>query len=70
MEPLEIRILLKRARVTILSLSEKLGVTDSMIHQVIDGQRHTEYVRQAIAEATGKPVEKLWPQTNNKKKAA
>lgn len=70
MNPIERRILLKRARVKIIRLAEENGITDSMIHQVLDDQRHTEWVRKVIAKAAKKPVEKLWPSKNQKRKAA
>jgi transcriptional regulator with XRE-family HTH domain len=70
MEPIEIYILMKRARITYAAIAQKFEVTPAMIEQVVKGRRHTQYIREAIAEAVGKPVEKLWPQTNNKRKAA
>jgi len=64
---LEIRIKMWRAGVTAAQIAEKLHVTAAFVHQVITGERQTEYVRKAIAEALSKPVEKLWPE--NKKAA-
>ena len=58
---MEIKILLIRAGITQSSIARKLGVTNSFVNQVIKGHRHTERVKMAIAEAVGKPVEKLWP---------
>ncbi len=79
MEPIDIRILLMRAKVSQNSIAKKLGITQGFVGQVILGLRTTKYVREAIAEAVGKPIKKLWPADakamagrpqNNKRKAA
>ena len=70
MEPIDIRILLMRARKSQSQIARELGVTQGFVGQVILGLRHTQRVRSAIANAVGKPVEKLWPQANHKRKAA
>ncbi len=68
MEPIEIRILLMRARKSQSQIARELGITQGFVGQVILGLRHTQRVRMAIAKAVGKPVSELWP--NQKKKAA
>jgi DNA-binding transcriptional regulator LsrR (DeoR family) len=65
---LEIRIKMMRAGVTAAHIAEQLGVTEPFVHQVITEMKNTQYVREAIAKALNKPVEKLWP--NHKRKAA
>lgn len=79
MEPIDIRILLMRARKSQSGIARELGVTQGFVGQVILGLRHTQRVRSAIAKAVGRPVEKLWPSytkvsegrpQNNKRKAA
>jgi hypothetical protein len=70
MNTVEIKILLYRNRKSISSIARDLKVTDAFVHHVINGRRSTKRVRMAISQAVGKPVEKLWPQANNKKKAA
>jgi DNA-binding transcriptional regulator LsrR (DeoR family) len=63
---LEIRIKMMRAGVSAAQIAEQLGVTEPFVHQVITETRDTQYVREAIAKALKKPVEKLWP--NHKRK--
>jgi DNA-binding transcriptional regulator LsrR (DeoR family) len=70
MTPKEIKILLFEAEITQTEIAKKLCVTLGFVNQVILGIRKTQYVRDAIAKAVGKPVEKLWPQSNHKRKAA
>ncbi len=61
MEPNEIRAAMVLARVTITSIAKKLGVAPQWVHAVITGKRPTPRIRQAIAEAIGKPVDEIWP---------
>jgi transcriptional regulator with XRE-family HTH domain len=78
MKPIDIRILLMRARKSQSQIARELEVTQGFVGQVILGLRHTQRVRMAIAEAVGKPIEKLWPsytkvsegKPNSKRKAA
>ena len=70
MKPIEIRILLIRARKSQNQIARELGITQGFVGQVILGIRKTQYVREAIAKAVGRSVEKLWPNTNHKRKAA
>lgn len=61
MKPIEIKIRMMRAGVSARMIAEKIDVTTPFILQVVAGLRHTQYVREAIAEAIGRPVEKIWP---------
>jgi transcriptional regulator with XRE-family HTH domain len=70
MDHIEIKILLLRAGVSQSAIARKLHVTVGFVNQIITGRRHTKRVRMAIAEAVGKQVEDLWPESNHKKKAA
>ena len=74
MKPVEIKILMMRARVTQATIAKEHGVTIGFVNQIISGYRHTRYIQEAIAKALGKPVEKLWPTRSKKqnhiKKAA
>jgi transcriptional regulator with XRE-family HTH domain len=70
MTPVEIKILLLRAGITQTAIAQKIGVTVCFVNQIISGYRPTQYVRQAIADAVGKRVEELWPESNQKRKAA
>jgi len=70
MKSIEIRVLLLRAGKTQGQIAKELGITRAFVNQVVLGVRHTSYIREAIAKAVGKPVEKLWPNSNHKRKAA
>ena len=78
MKPIDIRILLMRAKKSQNSIAKELDITQSFVAQVILGIRKTQYVREAIAKAVGKRVEDLWPsctkaseaRSNHKRKAA
>ena len=63
-EGIEIRIRMMRLGISASEIAAKLNVTEPFVHQVITGIRTTERIREAIAEAVGKPVEKLWPNKN------
>jgi transcriptional regulator with XRE-family HTH domain len=69
MKPVEIKILMMRAGVTQTKIAEQLGITVPFVNQIISGIRPTKYIREAIAEAVGKPVEKLWSEESPNKAA-
>jgi transcriptional regulator with XRE-family HTH domain len=70
MTPIDLRILLLKAGVSQASIAKKLGVTLGFVNQIVYGRRSTKRVRMAIARAVGKRAEDLWPDSNNKRKAA
>lgn len=70
MRPLDIKIDLMRNLTSQAAIGRKLGVSRAFVHQVIMRIRNTESVRQAIAKAIKKPYQEVWPDQNNKKKAA
>jgi transcriptional regulator with XRE-family HTH domain len=54
-----------KALINIRNLSQKdlafrIGVTQSEVSRVINGKRKTAYIRQAIANELGLPVERLF----------
>lgn len=57
-----IKIQMIQSGVTIVEIASAIGVTPSAVHQVITGLRNTPRIRTAIAQAIGKPVEKIWPE--------
>jgi lambda repressor-like predicted transcriptional regulator len=65
MTPLEIKIEILKTGVNQNQIAKKVGVTPTLVSQVIYGIRPTRYVREAIAEVIGKPVEELWPCTTS-----
>ena len=68
MQPHEIRAALVLARVTITSIARDLGVKPPTVHAVITGKRPTPRIRQAIAEAIGRPVEEVFPTSRRRQK--
>ena len=42
--------------------AEKRGYTPQAIYDVLKGRTKTPKLRQAIAEAVGRPVNELWPE--------
>ena len=69
MKPLEIKIEILKSGINQNQIAKKAGVTPTLVSQVIYGIRPARHVRQAIAEAIGKPVEELWPEENPNKAA-
>ena len=64
----EIKILMELLDVTQTSVAQKLGVTLPAVHSVIKGLRHNPRIRQAIADAVGRPVEQIWPPEKSNEK--
>jgi lambda repressor-like predicted transcriptional regulator len=58
----DIRAELVRNNITIKSIAQGLGIAHPGVSQVISGLRKTKRIRQAIADAIGKPVTELWPE--------
>jgi hypothetical protein len=57
----EIIILLKLLDVTQTSIANKLKMTVPAVNSVIKGLRKNPRIRQAIADAVGRPVLQIWP---------
>jgi lambda repressor-like predicted transcriptional regulator len=57
----EIIILLKLLDVTQTSVANKLKMTVPAVNSVIKGLRKNPRIRQAIADAVGRPVHQIWP---------
>jgi lambda repressor-like predicted transcriptional regulator len=68
-DPIEIKVLLLRAKINQVAIARKVGVSASHISNVIKGRRSTKRVRVAIARAVGKRVSELWPPRPFKKAA-
>ncbi|MEE9494442.1 MAG: helix-turn-helix domain-containing protein [Gammaproteobacteria bacterium] len=60
-DPAAIKDLLRFAGQTQSDLAREIGVTRSMIHQVIDGVSRSDFVEKAIAEAAGTTVFAIFP---------
>jgi lambda repressor-like predicted transcriptional regulator len=67
----EIFILMKLLDVTQTAVAKKLKMTVPAVNSVIKGLRKNPRIRQAIADAVGRPVHQIWPPnpppTNNDK---
>ena len=67
----EIKILMELLDVTQTQVARKLKVTVPAVNSVIKGLRGNPRIRQAIADAVGRPVRQIWPfnpsSTNNGK---
>jgi lambda repressor-like predicted transcriptional regulator len=57
----EIIILMKLLDVTQTSIANKLKMTVPAVNSVIKGLRKNPRIRQAIADAVGRPVHQIWP---------
>jgi transcriptional regulator with XRE-family HTH domain len=57
----EIRAALILKGITQASIAEELGVSASMISQVIDGKKRSERIQHAIARAIDRPVHQVFP---------
>jgi len=55
-----IKKLLKESGVTQVSIARKLGVSKEYVYKVIHGIKNSRSVREAIAEAVGRPFDELW----------
>ncbi len=69
MTPTEIKIELLKAGINQNQIAKKLGVVPTLVSQVVHGVRPVKRVRQAIADAVGKPIEELWPEESSNKVA-
>lgn len=47
--------------ITVRSIARDLGVSEGHVSQVLSGLRRSPRVEQAVAEAIGKPVERVFP---------
>jgi lambda repressor-like predicted transcriptional regulator len=62
MTPDEIRIELIRVKTTMAKIARAAKVTRNFVWQVVHGRRRTRRIREAIAQAVGKPIRELWPE--------
>ncbi len=67
MKPNEIRAELLKNNIKVIDIAKKCGVKYQNVSGVIAGRRSTSYIREAIAEATSKPVSEIWPEDEKEK---
>lgn len=63
MDPTEIKIAMMRAGITQADIGKRLGITRQTVHRVVIGRDVSHRVRQAIAEAIGEDLKRIWPST-------
>jgi lambda repressor-like predicted transcriptional regulator len=61
MTPLEIRNALHNANLNQAAIARELGLTPVHISYVIDGKRMSRRVHEAISEAIGVDIRRIWP---------
>jgi lambda repressor-like predicted transcriptional regulator len=67
---LKIRSELVKRDISNASIAQKLNVSRQSVTQIIYGQAKSSRIRQAIAQAIGRPVHEIWPDNGNHKEAA
>lgn len=60
MHPEEIKAALRIKGITLVALATELGLSRSMVTQVIHGYARSKRVEDRIATALGKPVSAIW----------
>lgn len=63
MNPGEIKVMLTRNEVTQAAIARAVGVTPTLVCDCIHGFATSRRVQQAIAEAIGKDIKEVWPET-------
>lgn len=63
MSPTEIRVEMLRHDVNQAAIARQVGVSKTTVMRVIDNLTVSKKVREAIAEAIGIPLERIWPST-------
>jgi lambda repressor-like predicted transcriptional regulator len=61
MTPLEIKIELLKAGISIRQLARQEGVSHTAMSYTIHGVNKGRKLREAVAQAIGKNVEEIWP---------
>jgi lambda repressor-like predicted transcriptional regulator len=61
MNPLEIKIELLKAGISIRQLARQEGVSHTAMSYTIHGVNKGRKLREAVAQAIGKSVEEIWP---------
>jgi lambda repressor-like predicted transcriptional regulator len=62
MSPNEIKSSLVLSGCTQVSIARALNVSPASVNDVITGKTVSARIREAIAEAIGRPVEEIWPE--------
>lgn len=66
MKPNEIRAALVLRDISIQSIADKCGVKRPSVSMVISRKRHTQHIQEAVARAIEKPVEEVFPPSEEK----
>lgn len=63
MDPVELKIALMRAGVSLSQVARQVGVRRQSVYLVVNGRAVSHRIRQAIAEAVGMDLKRIWPST-------
>jgi lambda repressor-like predicted transcriptional regulator len=66
MTPLEIKIELLKAGISIRQLARHVGVSHTAMSYTIHGINKSQRLRKAVAQAIGKNVDEVWPPASKK----
>jgi transcriptional regulator with XRE-family HTH domain len=58
---IEIRIKMKRKRISQIKIARQLHVSHAAVYNVIEGKSVSHRIQQAIAKAVGSSIAELWP---------
>jgi len=63
MDPIELKIALMRAGVSLSRVAREVGVSRQTVYMVVNGRAVSHRIRQAIADAVGMDLKRIWPST-------
>lgn len=63
MKPNEIKSELVLRKITATDLAKQIGVSRPFVSMTIAGDRKTRRIQEAIAKAIGKPIEEVFPES-------
>jgi lambda repressor-like predicted transcriptional regulator len=63
MKPVEIRVMMLRAGITLAGIARALDVDPVTVYQVVNGISVSHRVRTKIAELLGIDIKRIWPET-------
>ncbi len=67
---IEIRVTMKRKRISQVRIARELCVTHAAVYNVIEGKSESMRIKKAIAKACGTTIEALWPKDDDEEERA